>query len=162
MIHNKFKHHRHISWLYSHCSCQYTHRHTHTFSCGINKVEKTPFSNLIDTHTNHQDATPGWMQLHPTEQTVAFLQEKEDTQLRGGIKTNKKKNLKRPLRMTNDLSSSLVSLAFFFSVWNHDGRFCFCIWTSVALNAMRLIADPNHVLQGYVHDSVWTPHTSVK
>lgn len=27
---------------------------------------------------------------------------------------------------------------------------------------MRLITDENHVLQGYVHDSIWTPHTSVK
>lgn len=34
--------------------------------------------------------------------------------------------------------------------------FCFCIWSSVALSAVRL------VLQGCAHDSVWTPWASVK
>lgn len=56
------------------------------------EVEKTLLSNLIDIHTNHQDATGEWLQLHPTEQTVAFLQEKEDT-TEGGNKKNLTSNI---------------------------------------------------------------------
>lgn len=137
-----------------------THRHTHTFSRGLKNVEKTPLSNLIDTHTKHHDAAADWTQLHP-QSWLKLLSERREETTEGGMK---KRNLKRPVRMTNDFSASLVSLAR-LSLSVQDPRISFFslffIWTSVALNAMRLITDPNHVLQGYAHDCNWAAHTFV-
>lgn len=56
--------------------------------------------------------------------------------------------------MTSPLLLSCSPSCFQFGIWGYF--LLFCIWTSVALNAMRLIADQNHVLQGYLHDSIWT------
>lgn len=55
--------------------------------------------------------------------------------------------------MTNDLSSSLVSLAFFFSVWNRRTFFDF-----VFEPAMRLITDQSMFTRALYFDRIWTPH----
>lgn len=78
------------------------------------------------------------------------------TQDGGEVGGLKKTNLNHPVRMTNDLSSSLVSLAFFF-------HFCFLYLNQCSSECHETHHRSKPCSPGlYTQGRVWTPHTSVK
>lgn len=101
-----------------------------------------------------------WTWLHPTEQTVWFLKEKGEKWLRTKWKPDMScKDDSRPF-----LSYCLPFFLFGLELEN----FCFCILTSVALNAIKLNTDQTTFggcrQRCYVPDrtGLACPHTPVK
>lgn len=147
VLHIKSKHHQEVSWLYSHCSCQYT------YSRGIKKKK-------CRKHRYQTSSTPTRTSNMQLQTGCSFIPQSISPGERGHPTEELGRGGGTHMEQGFQMTSSLVSLAFFFPVWNRiRGHFCFCIRTSVALNAMRLIADLNHVLQAV---TVSGPHTSVK